>query len=187
MWDGNCNGRRSAAGGLPLARLLASFVHQIPPPPRELTGFFSLDRSTQKKCWYVRSSETQPQHARTQTNSAPVPAPSTSAEQADSTVTGGIDGPSGQLESSARVIHDPASDAVPNRSAPETVAQHNVQSPTLRENASIDANGQENATTSVALPDPPPMPPSVTTRATNMASCPHESSFRHHGQRSREW
>ena len=67
-------------------------------------------------------------------------------------------------------VCDPVSDAVPNRSASETVAQHNVQSPTLRENASIDANGQENATTSVALPDPPPMPPSVTTRATNMAS-----------------
>jgi hypothetical protein len=138
--------------------------------PKGTHWYFSLDRSTQKKCWYVRSSETQPQHARTQTNSAPVPAPSTSAEQADSTVTGGIDGPSGQLESSARVIHDPVPDAVPNRSASETVAQHNVQSPTLRENASIDANGQENATTSVALPDPPPMPPSVTTRATNMAS-----------------
>jgi hypothetical protein len=118
----------------------------------------------------VRSSETQPQHARAQTNSAPVPAPSTSAEQADSTVTGGIDGPSGQLESSDRVIHDPVSDAVPNRSASETVAQQNVPSPTLRENASIDANGQENATTAVGLPDPPPMPPSVTTRATNTAS-----------------
>jgi hypothetical protein len=121
--------------------------------PKGTHWYFSLDRSTQKKCWYVRPSETQPQHARTQTNSAPVPAPSTSAEQADSTVTGGIDDPSGQLESSARVIHDPASDAVPNRSASETVAQHKVQSLTLRENASIDANGQENAITSVALPD----------------------------------
>ena len=77
--------------------------------PKGTHWYFSLDRSTQKKCWYVRSSETQPQHARTQTNSAPVPALSTSAEQADSTVTGGIDGPSGQLESSDRVIHDPVS------------------------------------------------------------------------------
>jgi hypothetical protein len=131
--------------------------------------YFSLDRSTQKKCWYVRSSETHPQHARTPTSSTSASVPSTRAERVGSTVPDGIDGTSGQLESSANVIHDPVFNAVPNRSASEAAPQ-NLPSPALGKNASTDANDQANATTAVGLQGLPRMPPSVTTRTITTAS-----------------
>jgi hypothetical protein len=57
------------------------------------------------------------------------------------------------------VIQDPVSNAIPNRSASQTLALQNIQPPALRENAWTDVSGQANAPTGVVWPDPKPMPP----------------------------
>ncbi len=132
------------------------------PAPKGSHWYYHLNRTTQEKCWYVRSSEKQPQKATAQTTSTGAAAvPSTSAGQIGSAVTGGIDGPSGQLEPSTNAIQDPASNTAPNRSASQAAAQENIQPAALRANASSDANGQATATAAVVWPDPPPMAPSA--------------------------
>jgi hypothetical protein len=137
------------------------------PAPKGSHWYYHLDRSTQQKCWYVRSSEKQPRHATAQTTSADPAVPSTSAGQIGSAVTSGIDVPSGQLEPSTNPIQDPAFNTVPNRSAPQTAPQENIQPLALRGNASSDASGPAIATTAVVWPDPPPLAPSVTPREAN--------------------
>jgi hypothetical protein len=116
------------------------------PAPKGSHWYYHLNRETQQKCWYVRASEKQPQHA----------------------TASGIDSPSGQLEPSTNEIQDPASNTAPNRSA--SAPQENIQPPALRGNASSDASGRATAITAVVWPDPPPVAPSVTPREANAAA-----------------
>ena len=120
------------------------------PAPNGSHWYYYLERSTQQKCWYVRSSEKQPQHATAQTTSADPAVPSTIARQI--------------------AIQDPAFNTVPNRPASHTAPQENIQPLALRGNASSDASGPATATTAVVWPDPPPMAPSVTPREANAAA-----------------
>jgi hypothetical protein len=137
------------------------------PAPKGSHWYYHLDRTTQQKCWYVRSSERPPQRAMAQTTSTGAAVPLTSTKQIDSAVTSEFDGPSGQLEPSTKTVQNSASNKVPTRWASQAAPQENIQRAALQENASSDASGQMTATTSVVWPDPPPMAPSVTPREAN--------------------
>ena len=146
---------------LDLARASDCLAAPNSPAPKGSHWHYHLNRTTQQKCWYVRSSEKQPQQATTQTTSTGAAVPSTSAGQIGSAVTNGIDGPLGQAEPSTNAIQGPASNTVPNRSASQPSPPANRQAATaLRENASSDANGQLTVPTAV-WPDPPPITPTV--------------------------
>ena len=153
-----------------LARASDCLAAPNSPAPKGSHWHYHLNRDTQQKCWYVRSSEKQPQHATARTTSTAAAIPSTSAEQISSAVTSGIDGPTGQLEPSTNAKQDPASDTVPNRSASQTAHQGNIQPPALRGDASPGASGQATATTAVVWPDPPPTAASVTPQEANAAA-----------------
>ena len=144
---------------LDLARASDCLAAPNSPAPKGSHWHYHLNRTTQQKYWYVRSSEKQPQQATTQTTSTGAAVPSTSAGQIGSAVTNGIDGPSG--EPSTNTIQGPASNTVPNRSASQPSPPANRQAATpLRENASSDANGRQTVPTAV-WPDPPPITPTV--------------------------
>jgi hypothetical protein len=151
-----------------LARASDCLAAPNSPAPKGSHWYYHLNRETQQKCWYVRSSEKQPQHATARTTSTAAAVSSTRAGQISSGVTSGIDGTSGQLESSTNATQDPASNTVPNSSA--SAPQENIQPPALRGNASSDASGRATATTAVVWPDPPPVAPSVTPREANAAA-----------------
>jgi hypothetical protein len=147
---------------LDLARASDCLAAPNSPAPKGSHWHYHLNRTTQQKCWYVRSSEKQPQQAATQTTSTGAAVPSTSAGQIGSAVTNGIDGSSGQAEPSTNAIQGPASNTVPNRSASQPGPPENRQAATaLRENASSDASGQPTVPTAVVWPDPPRITPSV--------------------------
>ena len=147
---------------LDLARASDCLAAPNSPAPKGSHWHYHLNRTTQQKCWYVRSSEKQPQQATTQTTSAGAAVPSTSAGQIGSAVTNGIDGPSGQPEPSTNAIQGPAFNTVPNRSESQPSPTENRQAATaLRENASSNANGQPTVPTAVVWPDPPLFTPSV--------------------------
>ena len=100
-----------------LARASDCLAAPNSPAPKGSHWYYHLNRDTQQKCWYVRWSEKQSQHATARTTSTAAAIPSTSAEQISSAVTSEIDGPTGQLEPSTNAKQDPASDTVPNESA----------------------------------------------------------------------
>ena len=153
-----------------LARASDCLAAPNSPAPKGSHWYYRLNRETQQKCWHVRSSEKQPQHAMAPTTWTAAAIPSTSAEQISSAATNGIDGPTGQLEPPTNAKQDPASDTVPNRSASQTAHQGNIQPPALRGDASPGASGQATATTAVVWPDPPPTAPSVTPHEANAAA-----------------
>lgn len=140
------------------------------PAPKGSHWYYHLNRSTQQKCWYVRSSEKQPQRATAQSSSADAAVPSTSAGQTGSSAAHNVDGSSGQVEPPTNEIHDPASNTVPNGSASQAAPQENMQPPAPQENASYDARSHATAPTPVIWPDPPPMAPSVIAREANAAA-----------------
>jgi hypothetical protein len=78
---------------LDLARARDCLAAPNSPAPKGSHWHYHLNRTTQQKCWYVRSSEKQPQQATTQTTSTGAAVPSTSAGQIGPAVTNGIDGP----------------------------------------------------------------------------------------------
>ena len=131
--------------------------------------YYHLNRGTQQKCWYVRSSEKPRRDAKARRTSTAVGVPSTSAGQISSAVTSGINGSSGQFEPPTNPTQDSASDRTPNKSAPQTTPQGNVQPLVPRGDASSGAIGQASTTTAVMWPDPPPVAPSVTPREANAA------------------
>ena len=78
------------------------------PAPKGSHWYYHLNRATQQKCWYVRSSETQqPQHATAQTTSVDTAVPSASAGQTDSTADRDIRAPSRQVETSTKEYRIP--------------------------------------------------------------------------------
>jgi hypothetical protein len=129
------------------------------PAPKGSHWYYHLNRETQQKCWYVRSSEKQPQHATVRTTSTAAAVPSTRAEPISSAVTSGLDSPSSQLEPSTNAAQDPASNTVANTLA--SAPQENIQPSAPRGNALSAASGPVTATTAAVRPDPPPMAPSV--------------------------
>ena len=147
---------------LDLARASDCLAAPNSPAPKGSHWHYHLNRATQQKCWYVRSSEKQPQQATTQTTSTSAAVPSTSAGQIGSTGAHDIDRSSRQPEPSTAAIQEPASGTTPNGSASQPSPPENRQAATaLRENASSDANGQPTVPTAVVWPDPPPITPSV--------------------------
>ena len=136
------------------------------PTPKGSHWYYHLSRETQQKCWYVRSSEKQPQRATVQTTSTAVAVPSTRAGPISAAVTSGIHSSSGQLEAPTSATQDPASNTAPNSSA--SAPQEDIQPSAPRGNASSDASA--TATTAVVWPDPPPVAPSVTPRDANAAA-----------------
>ena len=147
---------------LDLARASDCLTAPNSPAPKGSHWYYHLNRETQQKCWYMRSSEKQPQHATTQTTSTSAAVPSTSAGQIGSTGAHDIDRSSRQPEPSTAAIQEPASGTMPNGSASQPSPPENRQAATaLQENASSDANGQPTVPTAVVWPDPPPITPSV--------------------------
>ena len=135
------------------------------PAPKGSHWYYHLNRETQQKCWYVRSSEKQPQPVTARTTSTAASVSSTRAGQISSAVTSGIDSRSSQLEPSTDATQDPASNTVANNLA--SASQENIQPSALRGNASSDASGPVTATTAVVRSDPPPVAPSVSPREAN--------------------
>jgi hypothetical protein len=138
------------------------------PAPKGSHWYYRLNRETQQKCWYVRSSEKQPQRATVRATSIAVAVPSTRAGPISSAVSSGTHSSSGQLEPSTSATQDPASNTVSNSLA--SAPQEDIQPSALRGNASSDASGQVTATTAVAWPEPAPVAPSVTPRDANAAA-----------------
>jgi hypothetical protein len=117
--------------------------------------YYHLNRATQQKCWYVRSSEKEPPYPAVQTTSANRAMPSTSARHGSS---GTNDGSSHQLEASTDALHDPVSNTMPNGSPSQRSPPESTQAvPVLRDNASSNSNGQPAVATAVVWPDPPPI------------------------------
>ena len=107
------------------------------PAPKGSHWYYHLNRATQQKCWYVRSSETQqPQHATAQTTSADAAVPSTSAGQTGSTAARDIRGPSRRVETSTKAIQDPVSNTTPNNSASQIAPREDTILPASRERTS---------------------------------------------------
>jgi hypothetical protein len=153
-----------------LARASDCLTAPNSPTPKGSHWYYHLNRATQQKCWYVRSSEKPPQHATAQTSSTGAAAPSTSAGHIGSTVAHNIDGPPIQFGPPTNAIQDPASDTASNGLASRTAPQESIQTPALRGDASSSASGQATTTTAVVWPDPPPIASSVTPREVNAAN-----------------
>jgi hypothetical protein len=132
------------------------------PAPKGIHWYYHLNRATQQKCWYVRSSEKQPRHATVQTTSADAAMPPTNGEQLGSTGARDIDRSSGQPDPSTAAIQEPASSTTSSGSASQPSPPENRQAATApQENALSDANGQPTVPTAVVWPDPPPITRSV--------------------------
>ena len=153
-----------------LARASDCLTAPNSPAPKGSHWYYHLNRATQQKCWYVRSSEKPPQHATAQTSSTGAAAPSTSAGHIGSTVAHNINAPPSQFGVPTNAIQDPASDAASNGLASRTAPQESIQTPALRGDASSSASGQATTTTAVVWPDPPPIASSVTSREVNAAT-----------------
>jgi hypothetical protein len=133
------------------------------PAPKGSHWYYHLNRATQQKCWYVRSSEKQPQQATAQTTSADAAMSSTRAGQAGTTEAHEIRGASHQVEKSTKALDDPASNTILNRSA-QVAPRGNAERATSRESTSSDTNVETTAPTPVVWPDPPPMAPAISAR-----------------------
>jgi hypothetical protein len=132
------------------------------PAPKGIHWYYHLNRATQQKCWYVRSSEKQHRHATVQTTSADAAMPPTNGEQLGSSGARDIDRSSGQPEPSTAAIQEPASSTTLSGSASQPSPPENRQAATApQENALSDANGQPTVPTAVVWPDPPPITRSV--------------------------
>ena len=118
-----------------LARASDCLAAPNSPAPKGSHWYYHLNRETQQKCWYTRSSEKQPQRATAQTSSGDAAVPSTSAGQTGSTAAHDIDGPSGQPEPSTTAIQEPASSTIPNRSASQTAPPEDRRGHPLYEKA----------------------------------------------------
>ena len=146
---------------LDLARASDCLAAPNSPAPKGSHWHYHLNRTTQQKCWYVRSSEKQPQQATTQTTSTGAAVPSTSAGQIGSAVTNGIDGPSAKPNRLPTQYRVQLPTQYRTDRHPSLVRQRIGRRPlALRENASSDANGQQTVPTAV-WPDPPPITPTV--------------------------
>jgi len=84
------------------------------PAPKGSHWYYHLNRATQQKCWYVRSSEKHSQYATAQATPPAAAVPSTSNGETGST-TADASGPSRQVETSSKTIQDPASNTIPNK------------------------------------------------------------------------
>jgi hypothetical protein len=140
------------------------------PAPKGSHWYYHLNRASQRKCWYMRSSEKPPREATAQTTPTGAAVSSTNAGQIGSRVAHDIDRSSGQFKPPTSAIQDPAFDTASNGSASRTASQGNVQPSALRGDASSGASGQASTTTAVIWPDPPPMASSVTPREANAAA-----------------
>jgi hypothetical protein len=147
---------------LDLARASDCLAAPNSPAPKGSHWYYHLNRETQQKCWYTRSSEKQPPHATAQTTSANAAMPSTNGEQFGSTGAHDNDRSSGQPEPSTAAIQEPASSTTSSGSASQPSPPENRQAATApQENALSDANGQPTVPTAVVWPDPPPITRSV--------------------------
>ena len=132
------------------------------PAPKGSHWNYHLNRATQQKCWYVRSSETQqPQRATAQTTSADPAVPSTSAGQTDSTATHDIRDPSRQVETSDEGIQDPVSNTRPNNSASQIAPREDTILPGSQGRTSSGTGVEATIPTAVVWPDPPPTAPAI--------------------------
>jgi hypothetical protein len=117
--------------------------------------YYHLNRATQQKCWYVRSSEKEPPYPTVQTTSVNGAMPSTSARHGSA---GANHGSSHQLEASIDALQDPVSNTMPNGSPSQRSPPESTQAvPVLRDNALSNGNGQPTVATAVVWPDPPPI------------------------------
>jgi hypothetical protein len=150
-----------------LARATDCLTAPNSPAPKGSHWYYHLNRATQQKCWYVRSSEKTPREATAQTTSTGAAVSSTNAVQIGSTVPHNIDKSSGQFKAPTSAIQDPALDTASNGSASRTPSHGDIQARALPGDASSNASGQATTTTAVVWPDPPPIAPSVTPREAN--------------------
>ena len=135
------------------------------PAPKGSHWYYHLNRATQQKCWYVRSSETQqPQHATAQTTSADTAVPSTSAGQTDFSADRDIRGPSRPVETSTKAIQDPVSNTTPNNSASQIAPREDTIPPASQERTSSGPGVEATTPTAVVWPDPPPTAPAIKVR-----------------------
>ena len=135
------------------------------PAPKGSHWYYHLNRATQQKCWYVRSSETQqPQHTTAQTTAADTAVPSTSAGQTDSTADRDIRGPSRPVETSTKAIQDPVSNTTPNNSASQIAPREVTIPPASQERTSSGPGVEATTPTAVVWPDPPPTAPAIKVR-----------------------
>ena len=135
------------------------------PAPKGSHWYYHLNRATQQKCWYVRSSETQqPQHATAQTTSVDAAVPSASAGQTGSTAARDIRAPSRQVETSNKGIQDPVSNTTPNNSASQIAPQEGTILPASRGRTSSGTGVEATTPTGVVWPDPPPAAPAIKVR-----------------------
>ena len=126
------------------------------PAPKGSHWYYHLNRATQQKCWYVRSSETQqPQHTTAQTTAADTAVPSTSAGQTDSTADRDIRGPSRPVETST---------TIPNNSASQIAPREDTIPPASQERTSSGPGVEATTPTAVVWPDPPPTAPAIKVR-----------------------
>jgi hypothetical protein len=134
------------------------------PAPKGSHWYYHLNRATQQKCWYVRSSEKQPQQAMPQTTSADAGVRSTSTGQTGSTAAHNISGPSRQVETSTKAIKDRVSATIPYSSASQIAPRENSVLPASQERTSFDTGVEATVPTAI---DPPPMAPTVKAREAN--------------------
>ena len=135
------------------------------PAPKGSHWYYHLSRATQQKCWYVRSSETQPpEHATTQTTPADTAVPSTSAGQTNSAAAGDVRNPSRQGETPNRAIQDPVSNTTPNNSAPQIAAPESTIRTAQQGRTSFGTGVGATTPSAVVWPDPPPTAPGIKVR-----------------------
>jgi hypothetical protein len=116
--------------------------------PKGSHWYYHLNRATQQKCWYVRSTENRPQGT-VQTTSTTAAMPSTNGAQAGSTGPRDIDSSVHQPEPAP--TQAPASGMAPTM---ETAAA-------VPEAPPSKADPRPPAPTTSIWPDPPPIPPSI--------------------------
>jgi hypothetical protein len=119
--------------------------------PKGSHWYYHLNRATQQKCWYVRSTEKRPQGVTSQTTSTTAAMPSTNGAQAGSTGPGDIDSSVRQREPVITPTQETASGRVPTMEAEAAVPE----APPSK------ADPRPPAPTTSIWPDPPPISPSV--------------------------
>ena len=135
--------------------------------PKGSHWYYHLNRATQQKCWYVRSTEKRPQGVTSQTTLTTAAMPSTNGAQAGSTGPRDIDSSVRQPEPVITPIQGPASSTVPTM---ETAA-------TVPEAPPYKADLRPPAPTTSIWPDPPPIPPSVKMDDDEAATASHDPVY----------
>jgi hypothetical protein len=135
--------------------------------PKGSHWYYHLNRATQQKCWYVRSSEKRPQGVTARTMSTTAAMPSTNGAQAGSTGPREIDSSARQPEPVVTPTQESAYGTVPAMQVAAAVP----------EVPSSDADPRPTAPTTSIWPDPPPIPPSVKADDAGAAAASHDPVY----------